>query len=77
MDTRDRTRIRPATKRSVLSSDLRARAVPGPRDRVPGVGVADDDGLHGHPGVESTWLERDQAGSIRASALRKYKYLEK
>lgn len=51
---------------------LRAGTFPGPGDGVPGVGIADSDGLHRHAGVEAARLERNQAGTVRACPFREY-----
>lgn len=54
---------------------LRAGSFPGPGDGVQLVRVPDADGLDRDARVERARLEGDQAGSIRARALREYEDL--
>lgn len=54
----------------------RARSLPGPRDGVLRVGVADGDRLHRDTRIEPARLERDQAGAVRAGAFGEYQDLE-
>ena len=46
------------------------RAFPGPGDGVEFVGVADQDGLHGHGWDESALFEGDEGATIGGCALR-------